>query len=67
MSISDIDECESSPCGGGGTCTDGADSYTCKCTEAWTGDDCTEGNIVISCLLLSSSKLKQILKILVGN
>lgn len=41
----DIDECASSPCGGGGTCTEGEGFYTCECTDAWTGDDCTEGKL----------------------
>jgi len=45
-----IDDCLSSPCKNGGTCTDGNNAYGCECTgnalsgQAWGGKDCnTEG------------------------
>ncbi len=44
--ISDINECESSPCGVYGTCTDGHDRnnyYTCVCVPGYTGINCEKG------------------------
>ena len=32
FSISDIDECASSPCQNGGTCIDEVNSFKCECT-----------------------------------
>ena len=39
----DIDECASSPCQNGGTCTDGVNSYTCTCVAGYEGDNCETG------------------------
>ena len=39
----DIDECQSEPCNNGGTCINGADSYSCNCTSGWEGSTCKEG------------------------
>ena len=39
----DINECSSSPCLNGGTCTDGVNSYSCKCVAGYTGKDCETG------------------------
>ena len=36
----DIDECASSPCQNGGTCTDSVNSYTCNCDAGYSGDNC---------------------------
>ena len=36
----DINECSSGPCQNGGTCTDGVNAYTCRCTPGWEGDVC---------------------------
>jgi hypothetical protein len=39
----DFDDCSSSPCQHGGTCTDlGFFAYACACTRGWTGKDCDE-------------------------
>ena len=35
-----IDECESSPCLNGGECTDGNNSYTCSCSNGYSGSEC---------------------------
>ncbi|XP_056155801.1 cubilin [Lampris incognitus] len=35
-----INECASSPCLNGGTCTDGLNGFTCTCTAQWTGPVC---------------------------
>ena len=40
LSLPDIDECSSSPCQNGGTCTDAVNSYTCACVDGYNGDDC---------------------------
>ena len=37
---SDVDECASTPCHNGGSCTDGVDSYVCTCDAVWEGDNC---------------------------
>ncbi|XP_078667188.1 uncharacterized protein LOC144909010 isoform X3 [Branchiostoma floridae x Branchiostoma belcheri] len=39
--LSDIDDCLSSPCAHG-TCTDGRMSYTCSCENGWTGNNCDQ-------------------------
>ena len=36
----DINECASSPCKNDGTCIDGLNTFTCICTEGYSGDDC---------------------------
>ena len=36
----DINNCETNPCQNGGTCTDGINDYSCKCTTGWEGDNC---------------------------
>ena len=41
--MTEIDECEPNPCENGGTCTDGINSYTCKCVDGYTGVDCATG------------------------
>ena len=35
-----IDECEPSPCLNGGECTDGDNSYTCSCSNGYSGSEC---------------------------
>jgi hypothetical protein len=39
----DIDECLSSPCQNGGTCTDDVNGYTCACDAGYTGTNCETG------------------------
>ena len=34
------DDCASSPCKNGATCTDGVFAYTCTCAAGWTGKNC---------------------------
>ncbi|XP_072051703.1 uncharacterized protein [Amphiura filiformis] len=36
----DIDDCNPNPCQNGGSCSDGVDSYTCSCTDGYTGTTC---------------------------
>ena len=41
--LTDIDECNSTLCQNGGTCTDGVNSYTCACVAGYEGDNCETG------------------------
>ena len=38
------DDCAPNPCQNGGTCTDGANSYTCTCAAGFTGANCEVNN-----------------------
>ena len=40
--VSEINECESSPCVQG-TCVEAIDSYTCDCHDGWEGGACDIG------------------------
>ena len=40
----DIDECASSPCQNGGSCTDQVNGYSCNCVYGYNGTDCETGN-----------------------
>ena len=39
----DIGDCASNPCKNGATCDDGINSYTCRCTPGYEGDNCEIG------------------------
>ena len=41
--LSEIDECSSSPCQNGGTCSDAFNSYTCSCPAGYNGLTCENG------------------------
>ena len=41
--VSDIDECEFSPCYNGGTCFNSFGSFTCECPPGWQGPTCRNG------------------------
>ena len=43
LRILDIDECSSSPCKNGGTCTDHVNRYRCTCAAGYTGANCNAG------------------------
>lgn len=45
--ISDVNECESSPCKNGGTCLNQQAGYSCKCKDGYSGDHCEEGDAYI--------------------
>lgn len=40
LTISDINDCISSPCRNGGTCIDGVNSFQCFCPDGWQGQLC---------------------------
>ena len=46
MLVLDTDECASSPCRNGATCTDAVNSYTCRCVAGYTGKLCETGESV---------------------
>ena len=41
--ISDINECEPSPCKNQATCNDQVNGYSCTCTPGYTGPQCETG------------------------
>ena len=43
----DIDECATSPCQNGGSCTDQVNGYTCDCVDGYDGPNCENGDISI--------------------
>ena len=45
LSLSDIDECKSSPCENEGTCLNERGNYTCTCNAGFTGFLCEKGNV----------------------
>jgi len=56
--FSDIDECSSSPCSNGATCSDQVNGYTCTCVSGWQGTHCDQGTDIIRaypCSLVISS------------
>ena len=42
-SFLDIDECATSPCQNGGSCSDQINDYTCNCTSGYVGTNCEYG------------------------
>ena len=44
----DVDECSSSPCLNGATCTDGINHYNCTCVAGYEGVNCETGIISLS-------------------
>ena len=37
----DVNECNSNPCKNGGACVDEINSFSCKCSEGYSGYDCS--------------------------
>ena len=44
--LTDMNECDKSPCKNGGTCSNSPGSYTCKCQDGWIGNNCDQGKVV---------------------
>ena len=43
----DIDECASSPCQNGGSCTDVVNGHTCICVDGYDGPNCENGKVIL--------------------
>ena len=43
MLVTEINECESSPCRNDGTCVDQIDAYLCSCVSGYTDPECSTG------------------------
>ena len=41
--FTDVDECELQPCMNGGTCNNVNGDYECRCSDGWTGKNCSIG------------------------
>ena len=41
--ITDINDCQNSPCKNGGSCVDGINDYTCICRNGYNGSNCENG------------------------
>ena len=41
--LSELNECDSSPCANGGSCTDLVNGYVCRCVFGYYGDTCEHG------------------------
>ncbi len=54
--ILETDECDSSPCQNGGSCTDSLNSYTCNCVDGYIGTHCETG--IFQMFILQSISLK---------
>lgn len=50
-SLSDLNECSSSPCAYGSTCVDDIARFTCICPPGRTGSTCSEGMCNVICIL----------------
>uniref|UniRef100_A0A8C7QH54 Neurocan n=1 Tax=Oncorhynchus mykiss TaxID=8022 RepID=A0A8C7QH54_ONCMY len=44
--LTDVDDCQSSPCLNGGTCIDKIHSFVCLCLPSYAGDTCEKGKTV---------------------
>ena len=44
----EFDECSSSPCLNGGSCTDGINDYTCSCPSPYFGKRCQGNNSIVN-------------------
>ena len=47
----EIDECESSPCQNGGSCSDSINLYNCTCVAGYTGLNCETGRQRLTMIL----------------
>ena len=54
--IADIDECDSSPCQNGGSCTDIVNGHTCNCVDGYDGPNCENGKNVAFLYLFTHVK-----------
>lgn len=50
-----FDNCSSNPCQNGGSCTNTFGGYICRCSDAWTGNNCEED--VNECAIFAGTDL----------
>jgi len=43
FNVSDLNECDFTPCANGGTCINSFGSYKCECPLGWQGPNCLNG------------------------
>ena len=44
--MTELNECDSSPCANNGVCTDEINSFTCSCSIGWTDPVCSTGSVI---------------------
>ena len=54
----ETDECDSNPCGNGGTCNDYINEFNCTCAGGYEGTLCETSNLILDWLIVN--KLCQI-------
>ena len=42
-----IDNCQSNPCLNGGMCANGINTFTCSCTQGYSGYNCGTGLVIL--------------------
>lgn len=47
MASTELNECSSSPCQNGGTCTDQVNSFYCACAPGWTDPQCSTSKCIL--------------------
>jgi hypothetical protein len=51
---SPVDDCAANPCLNSGVCTDGINSYTCKCATGFYGNNCGKSKYIFGRLLITT-------------
>ena len=53
VTVPDLNECTAGFCQNGANCENFDRGYSCICPAGWTGDNCTEGYIVLKLIYMS--------------
>ena len=48
----ETDECDSNPCGNGGTCNDYVNEFNCTCAGGYEGTVCETGDLILDWLIV---------------
>ena len=51
--LTELNECDSSPCLNGGTCFNAINAYICTCVAGFTDLECSSGNISLLLVILA--------------